>query len=493
MPIASTITDIAQAVAMQSDGKIVVVGTGVNNKTTTSEDFRIVRYNSDGSLDATFGNNGKVTTDLFNNSPDQALSLVIQSVDGKLVVLGDTNVNGMIKFALVRYNSDGNIDINFGDNGKVTTDFGNNTNGATSLVIQSDGKLIAGGSVYIDYSGGDNRFALARYNPDGNLDTSFGNGGKVITAITESISYSYLYSLVMQTDGKLVVGGTSNDNTFVLVRYLDSSNQPPVANAGIDQTIDEGQQVTLDGSGSVDPNGIGDIISYNWNFGDGITGDGVTVNHTYLDNGVYTATLTATDTAAQTSSDTVQIAVSNTAPVVEAITGPTNPQLIGDLTQVNVNFTDMGILDTHVSALDWGDENVTQGNLTESNGSGSVTGSHTYPNTGTYTVTLTVTDKDGGMGQNTFQVVIQTPAKAIQSLVVLVQTFNLQQGIENSLDQKLLNAVDSLTAENAGDRQDAVNKLEAFINAVQAQSGNQITVDQANNLIQDAQNILSAI
>lgn len=104
-----------------------------------------------------------------------------------------------------------------------------------------------------------------------------------------------------------------------------------------------------------------------------------------------------------------------------------------------------------------------------------------------------MTDKDGASGTNTFAVNIETPAQAIQDLVITVEGFNLQQGIENSLDQKLQNAVDSLNAENAGNRQDAINKLNAFISSVEAQRGNQLTNSQADLLIAAANKIINSL
>lgn len=127
-----------------------------------------------------------------------------------------------------------------------------------------------------------------------------------------------------------------------------------------------------------------------------------------------------------------------------------------------------------------------------STGSG-ITTSHTYNTSGVYLVSLTVTDQAGAGGSDSLSVIVQTPAQATQSVIDTVQTFNLQQGIENSLDTKLQNAFDSLSAENSGNRQDAINKLNAFINATQAQSGNKLTVVQADLLIQEAQNIISNI
>jgi len=88
---------------------------------------------------------------------------------------------------------------------------------------------------------------------------------------------------------------------------------------------------------------------------------------------------------------------------------------------------------------------------------------------------------------------VQTPAQAINALVSVVESMNLAQGIENSLDQKLQNASAALTAANAANRADAVNKLQAFISATQAQSGNKLTVAQANQLIAEADRIIAVL
>jgi uncharacterized delta-60 repeat protein len=135
-----------------------------------------------GTLDASFGTGGKVTTD-FAGSGDGAGAIAVQP-DGKLVAAGGATINGQADFALARYNSNGTLDTSFSTGGRVTTDFGGRYEGASSVALQWDGKIVvAGGSVIGLYD----NFALARYNSNGTLDTSFGTGGKVITDFGRSV------------------------------------------------------------------------------------------------------------------------------------------------------------------------------------------------------------------------------------------------------------------------------------------------------------------
>lgn len=154
-----------------------------------------------GTLDTSFGTDGKVTTDIGSDS-DYASSVAIQN-DGKIVVAGQAGSEPNIDFALARYNNDGNLDTNFGTGG-IVTDIGGR-NPASSLALQSDGKIVVAGNS-----------ALARYNNDGSLDTSFGTGGTVTTDTGGTTS------VVIQNDGKIVVvgyGGTEGNSDFALVRY----------------------------------------------------------------------------------------------------------------------------------------------------------------------------------------------------------------------------------------------------------------------------------
>jgi uncharacterized delta-60 repeat protein len=227
--------DRANAVAIQSDGKIVAAGFAL---TITSNDFALVRYNSDGSLDASFGAGGKVTTDFFGTR-DEAHAVAIQD-DGKIVVAGGAlsfSVNTFL-FSLARYNSDGSLDASFGTGGKVATNFGNGA-GANAIAIQSDGKIVIGGGAFLG-NGTQNDFALLRYNTNGALDTSFGASGKVTTdffARDDRVN-----ALAIQGDGKIVAAGVASPMlgapVFALARYDDFGN--------LDPTFDTDGKVTAD-------------------------------------------------------------------------------------------------------------------------------------------------------------------------------------------------------------------------------------------------------
>jgi uncharacterized delta-60 repeat protein len=227
--IGSGTSDYAYSLILQPDGKLVVAG-------LSSDDFAVVRYTSNGSLDTSFGTSGKVTTDIGSSTSDTALSL-IQQPDGKLVVAGSSSNN----FALVRYTSNGSPDASFGVGGKISVDIGSGTADlACSLILQPDGKLVAAG-----YSNSD--FALVRYASNGFLDTSFGTGGKMTTDIGSGTT-DYIRSLILQPDGKLIVAGYSNNGSnsdFALVRYTSNGN--------LDASFGTGGKVTTDiGSGTAD-------------------------------------------------------------------------------------------------------------------------------------------------------------------------------------------------------------------------------------------------
>ena len=212
--------DYGMSMLIQPDDKILVAGETWFD--SGNSDFALVRYNANGSLDTSFGIAGKVTTDF--NYRDQGSSMTIQS-DGKIIVVGESNGD----FALARYNIDGSLDKTFSGDGKVTTDIGKYDFGG-GVTIQNDGKILVIGSAYaiqdslfhtlsdssliLDETGNSD-FALVRYNADGSLDTSFGNGGKVTTDFGGT---DFATGVAVLADGKIVVSGTSNGN-FALARY----------------------------------------------------------------------------------------------------------------------------------------------------------------------------------------------------------------------------------------------------------------------------------
>ncbi len=205
--------DTAQALAIQSDGKIVVAGYS-NINFNGSNKFAVARYNTNGSLDLSFDTDGKVITDISNN--DEAYAVAIQS-DGKIVVAGYSAIN-LFDFLLVRYNTDGSLDTTFDTDGKVLTDFGE-YDMCNGMAIQSDGRIVAAGRGRAPGVGQPTTFALARYNTDGSLDTSFDTDGKVYTSIHNN--FDIALAVAVQSDGKIVAGGYTNNwqFNFVLVRY----------------------------------------------------------------------------------------------------------------------------------------------------------------------------------------------------------------------------------------------------------------------------------
>jgi uncharacterized delta-60 repeat protein len=199
------------AIALQPDGKIVAAGYWNNSGTYH---FQIARYNIDGTLDNTFGNGGVVNTSIGNSS--MPFSIQIQP-DGKIVVAGGVKANLSPPFQyhslIVRYNTDGNLDNNFGTGGIVITIADSIEDGIASIVLQPDGKIIAGGYAW-------NQFLLMRYNTDGSLDNTFGTGGMVKTSIEGT--ESSIWAITQQPDGKIVAAGTTGDINnlkFALARY----------------------------------------------------------------------------------------------------------------------------------------------------------------------------------------------------------------------------------------------------------------------------------
>jgi uncharacterized delta-60 repeat protein len=219
-------TDIADAVAIQADGKFVVVGTTYRDNDFSNEDFAVARYNPDGTLDKTFGVGGKVQTD-FPGLAAVASSVVIQP-DGKIVVAGGAFplFTFLGNFKVVRYNSNGSLDTSFGNGGIVTTTFPEGSY-AFDVALQADGKIIAAGTVFVEFNPGESSntdFALARYNPDGTPDAAFGNGGQVSTDFLGLEDDAF--AVLIQPDGKIVAVGSANDPAtfydFAAVRYLSN-------------------------------------------------------------------------------------------------------------------------------------------------------------------------------------------------------------------------------------------------------------------------------
>ena len=265
--------DLLNDIAVQSDGKIVAVGSADPGGSITDV-FGILRYNTDGSLDTTFDGDGVVTTisaPSAYTSQDFANAVAIED-DGQIVVTGSTGTIAYqygveyFDFAVARYNTDGSLDTTFGASsevpGTVHVNFGAQSDRSTDLVIQTDGKYIVGG---YDGSPGGLGFELTRLLSDGSLDTTFDVDGLVTTDLN-TLGYdayqSRITSLAFQPDGKLVAAGWSQDSggdrDIAIARYQTGMLS---ASVGGPYIIDEpGGSVTLDASGS---SGSG-TLSYAW-------------------------------------------------------------------------------------------------------------------------------------------------------------------------------------------------------------------------------------
>jgi uncharacterized delta-60 repeat protein len=199
----------AVAVSLQGDGKIVVGGWELGpfvRGIGVIEHIVVVRYNIDGSNDAGFGVNG-IRTIIFTPL-DRAADMVVQS-DGKIVITGTAGLQnplGAVNIIVSRLNPDGSADPAF-NGGGVTTDISYDVAGA--IALQTDGKIIVAGSAGASA-------LLLRYNPDGSLDNSFSGDGKLI--LDPGVGPGFFSAVVVQPDGKIIAGGTSADN-FVLMRF----------------------------------------------------------------------------------------------------------------------------------------------------------------------------------------------------------------------------------------------------------------------------------
>lgn len=225
------------AMALQNDGKIIVGGATFSGN--SRYDFRLVRLNRDGGLDTSFADQGSARTDFLGR--DDGIRAIVILPDGRIVAAGfatTSNAPSMrgSDFALAKYTANGLLDSSFGQGGKATLDFLASRDEADALALQADGKLVAGGRAgFGDGSG----FGIARFNSNGTPDQSFGTNGKVITGNDEA----QVFSLALQSDGKLIAGGTSfvsneRQEDFALARYNSDGS--------LDRSFGMGGQVNTD-------------------------------------------------------------------------------------------------------------------------------------------------------------------------------------------------------------------------------------------------------
>jgi uncharacterized delta-60 repeat protein len=238
------ITSVAKAVAIQSDGKIVAAGTAYDG---SFQDFALARYNSDGTPDTSFDLDGKLLTD-FSGGGDAANAMAIQS-DGKIVVVGQTYVTAtFLDFAVARYNTDGGLDTGFNRTGKFTSRYGAFHDAYNAVAIQSDGKIVAAGYTR---TGVWDDFAVTRFNSDGTLDTSFGGSGTGTAVTDIGGDTDLTNALAIQANGEIVAagrtsgaGGAASDD-MAIVRYRDDGTPDDTFNGNGKLVLD------LSGNGDI--------------------------------------------------------------------------------------------------------------------------------------------------------------------------------------------------------------------------------------------------
>jgi uncharacterized delta-60 repeat protein len=219
----SSITDIK----VQPDGKIIAAG----DVHYGGFDVIVVRLYPNGSFDTSFGNGGIAST-WYNNYSEHMRSIALQP-DGKIVMGGSIYVNGNYDFAIYRLDTVGSLDSTFGVNGRVIRDIGTDHDRIFGIALQDDGKIVAGGTT-INSTSQYGNFALTRYNTNGTIDSTYGTNGIVITQMQDS---SNLADLVIQPDNKIVAVGSTTmlpnqDNAIVIARYDTTGTPDPTLGMG---------------------------------------------------------------------------------------------------------------------------------------------------------------------------------------------------------------------------------------------------------------------
>jgi uncharacterized delta-60 repeat protein len=397
----------ARGMALQADGKIVVVGTDVNLGNNTS-DFAVTRYNANGTLDTSFGTSGVTTTAFATGSQSVADSVAIQS-NGQIVVAGTAVSPTQSVFAVARYNTNGVLDTSFGSGGEATTaisGFAYSTE--TGVALQSNGKIVLAG--YTTNSSIPFYFALARLNADGSPDTTFGVGGIITTDFRRGSDMAN--SVLVQPDNNIVAVGYETDPSSIgltscaLARYLTSAS--PHASIGGPYTLLEGKSLTLDASDSFDPNSL--PLTYSWTI-NGVANAASGVNPTLsaaqlqalgIDDGPGTFAVSVTVSNSYTTPATASTTLTlNDAPPVQSGLSLSAAKINENGgTTLSGTFSDPGPNDTHTVVVNWGDGSA---NTIVNLGAGVLPFSglaHQYldnptgqPN-GSYSIGVTVTDPD---------------------------------------------------------------------------------------------------
>ncbi len=235
----------ARGMAFDSSGRIIVGGYATDPNDVHDQDFFAARLNANGTFDPTFGSNGQAITDLGSQF-DAGLAMALDG-SGRPVVVGMTNNGSNMDFAIVRYTIAGAPDTSFGSDGKVTVAFGTSDDWANAVAIDHTGRIVVAGITFVPGSPNYNRFALARFMPDGMLDQTFGSGGKIISDFA-----GVAQAIAIDASGRLIVGGSG----VLLARYTDAGTLDPTFGSGGEVTTGFGagaefSALAIDNSGRI--------------------------------------------------------------------------------------------------------------------------------------------------------------------------------------------------------------------------------------------------
>jgi uncharacterized delta-60 repeat protein len=321
-----SVTDKASKVMVQPDGKILVAGE-YGNSSNTYKDFAVLRFNGDGTADPSFGINGKVITDLYGGL-DYVSSAILQP-DGKIIVAGSTirssDLSGM-DFAVVRYNSNGSLDNNFSIDGKLQLNVQSTSEGATSLALQPDQKIVVAGftngkekSNFTIPRSDHGDLAILRVNADGTLDENFGSRGFMVQDYNSG--EDGIESISIWKNRIYAVGKTTylGELGFIAAYIMNGSNKPPIAGAWFQKYYNP-TSALLAAWDSKDPEG--GPITYLWRKSAGPEGSGLLYSNsaspvvTGLVKGTYIFRLTVTDNQGDTGTASVSFTVPENFPPI---------------------------------------------------------------------------------------------------------------------------------------------------------------------------------
>jgi uncharacterized delta-60 repeat protein len=409
-PTHSYQNETAQDMLVEPNGKIVLGGWANGHA------LAVVRLNADGTLDTGFNGTGirLIEASAFGAAYSQALGEAIAlEPDGRIMIAGEVSIANNYSsddWAVARLNADGSLDTSFNHTGTVAMDWYGLNDYAHDLLIQPDGKIIVAGSAFIVGDGYD--LALARFNPDGTLDTSFNGTGK-ITMPNWPITWEEIWAVDLEQDGTLAaLAGYSTDMRITrfdvnllaasdTLTVSDSDTAPVVTGGPESQSASEGLSQLFDFGSFTDTSNEGPYtVDISWGdqstdtvFTQASAGTLPNQAHTYADDGTYEVLGTITDADHLTSSEMVQVTVAPVAPTA-SVSGPVDGYQ--GVTEQTRTFTLSATIPAQPDQaagftfqVDWGD-----GAKQFITGPSGTPATHAYDTPGSYIVNVTATDDD---------------------------------------------------------------------------------------------------